>query len=182
MQLAPILNKINTFLQSLLEDLGKLSDSDFPLESDVAEEYSRTFQWSCNLLLTIPNESPSFVAKTEQIDSLQVSYLDHLTSFLRYYQEPLYALRVANLVSRFASFSPKISSDEGLKIFFDLLAFTTPFLNLLNANGNKLDTLQKFLETRMSQSFRLSDWSPYRARHGAGRRTRDDARPRPSRA
>lgn len=161
MQLAPILNKIDTILSFILEGLDKMSDSEFPLKPDISEEFYNVFLRSCNLFHVFVNELSPVDRGRNEIDKMHTSYLDHLVGFLRYTQEPLYVLRVAALISEFVRKFGRLTEEENIKVFVEFLNFSTPFLRLLDSHGFKIDAFLEFLSKQATPEFNISEWKDF---------------------
>lgn len=155
-QLAPILNKIDILLS---ENLLKLETSS---DSETLEHCYNIFLRATNLFHRITREQSIGIREQIENQDVPTSYLEHLISFLKYTQEPLYVLRVASLVAKFArKFKQFSNKHEYLKPFFSFLKYGAPFFKLFEEHSYQIPAFHEYLKKKTTGELKIAEWEKY---------------------
>lgn len=155
-QLAPILNKIDTMLGWIL---SKIDNS---TEKEAMEEYFNTFMRALNFFYRITRELTIGEWKERENQDIHPSYLDHLVNFLKYTQEPFYILRVSTLTAKFARKLIRSSDKEEYMIpIFNFLNYGWPFLKLISSESFSAKAVIDRVDKVSHDSFNPGDWKDY---------------------
>ena len=157
LQMAPILNKIDLLLTSIM---AKLQENPKPATNEKindSEADEKAFLWACNILYRVVSDhkvrtdADSISQDSKSELSIPFSYLDRLVEFLNYWQAPQYFLRVSDLALLFAYKLRRkdvLHNLENLVPFAELIRYGTPFLKLFAKYDPNIDNMHsKFSET-----------------------------------